>query len=873
MLQVALSQVRMHARRFIAVGLAVMLAVGFLTATLTVNATTTASLKASLGESYSAADLVLTPKPAAEDAITQQTLEAAAQMEQVDEAYGQLQAYTGFQSGLESGNAMLTNVAPEALETSDLVTGHLPGQPGEVTVDKGTADEYGLAVGDQLTLITGGAGSGGGAAAGEGAAGEGAAGEGAAAGQGTAAKDDAGAQLTVSGITEPPSNPRAAAQPQFQATTEQVRDIGGAMLESIQLSLAQGTDPQAAAQAVEGELGDQPVVVRTASEQVVADVATLTGGSDQLTIILLAFAIIAVLVSGLVIANTFSVLLAQRTRELALLRCVGAGRAQIRRSVLMEAFIVALVSSALGVLLAVGVMFGLVSLAQSLPASGFATLAVPPSAVIIGMVVGILMTLAAALAPARSATAVAPLAALRPADDLSITNKRGKVRLGIGLFLLVSGSVLLVAGAMWSHLLIAVPGGALAFLGFLLCSTLFVPKVVSAFGRLAAPLGVPGKLAAVNSVRNPSRTSTTAAALLIGVTLVTMMMTGAETAKYTFDDKLDERYPVDMSISGPSTNGALDSNLAISAERVDGVAEAVFLPVAGTIKDGAVAEGEDTGISAGGAVGGPKQAQLPGGPVYAIDPADAPDVLNDEDIEVTDSSIIMPSGTTKETVTVVGENGKVSLDVVASDTDNMTPLVSPAVLEKLGGPDSGGMPQIWLSVESGMNSGGLMDLRSEVADVVGVDDFQVSGAVVERAMFNQIIDVLLLVVTALLGVAVLIALIGVANTLSLSVLERTRESSLLRALGLTRGQLRMMLAVEAVLIAGVAALIGIGLGTAFGWLGAQSALGLFATVTPQLPWLQVAGVLAVAIAAGLLASVVPARRAARLSPVEGLAME
>ncbi|YCH10169.1 ABC transporter permease [Arthrobacter sp. alpha11c] len=126
-------------------------------------------------------------------------------------------------------------------------------------------------------------------------------------------------------------------------------------------------------------------------------------------------------------------------------------------------------------------------------------------------------------------------------------------------------------------------------------------------------------------------------------------------------------------------------------------------------------------------------------------------------------------------------------------------------------------------------------------------------------------------VTGLLGVAVVIALIGVANTLSLSVLERTRENSLLRALGLTKGQLRGMLAIEAVLVAGVAAVLGAGIGIVYGWLGAQAALGGVADVVPAVPWLQLATVFGVAVVAGLLASVIPAHRAARLSPVEGLA--
>lgn len=164
-------------------------------------------------------------------------------------------------------------------------------------------------------------------------------------------------------------------------------------------------------------------------------------------------------------------------------------------------------------------------------------------------------------------------------------------------------------------------------------------------------------------------------------------------------------------------------------------------------------------------------------------------------------------------------------------------------------------------------------MRTEIVDTLSLPEYLVSGAALERATFNQIIDVLLLVVTALLAVAVLIALIGVANTLSLSVLERTRESALLRALGLTKGQLRGMLAVEAVLIAGVAALLGVALGMLYGWLGAQSALGLVAVVTPSFPWLQLLGVLVVAVIAGLVASVMPARRAARLSPVQGLATD
>lgn len=884
MLQVALSQVRTHASRFIAVGLAVMLAVGFLTATLGVNATTRASLQASLGDSYAGADLVVSPGLGGRGILTEETLAAAEQLESVEAVYGQQQNYVSFTADGQNGQATLTNTAPtETLEPAQLLEGALPSMPGEVSVDEATAEQYGLSIGDQLTLSTDQASAGAGTD-----------------GTGTAA----GKEATVVGIVAASSDPLSAGQPQFQAATTMVEDFSGEeqFYRTIQLTVQPGVDADAVTAATAAELnesGSEPVEVRTAEQEVAAQVAQFTGGTDQLTAVLLAFAAIAILVSGLVISNTFSVLIAQRTRELALLRCVGAGRGQIRLSVLIEAAVVALVSSVFGVLLAVGVLWGLVTWASTLPEAEFATLAVPPSAIITGILVGLLMTLVAALVPARAATAVAPLAALRPADDVAVTNRRGRVRLGIGLFLLIGGSALLAAGAVSSSLLIALPGGALMFIGVLMCATLFVPRVVAAFGKLAAPLGVPGKLAAMNSVRNPARTSSTASALLIGVTLVTMMMTGAATSRVAFDSTLDQEYPVALSIMHPFDDSVqFDADTATAALSVHGVRAAAFLPVAGTLAPdggragnsdaGSPGEAADEGISDGGAIGAPVpgDAALPlGQPVLALDATAADAVLRDSTLEVNDSTIIMPSGTQAETLAVIGSSGELTLDVVTAETRYMPPLVSTAVMNQIGGPLSENisagmdtampapMSEIWLGLDPELSSGEVMDLRTALAESLGIEEYLISGAAVERAAFNEIIDVLLLVVTGLLAVAVLIALIGVANTLSLSVLERTRESSLLRALGLTRNQLRGMLAVEAVLIAGVAALIGTALGVLYGWLGAQSAIGLFATVTPVLPWLQLLGVVAVAVLAGLLASVMPARRAARLSPVEGLAME
>lgn len=338
---------------------------------------------------------------------------------------------------------------------------------------------------------------------------------------------------------------------QVHAVDSQVASLAAeASAARLQLALADGADTPQVSEAVQTPLNDSGmnVSVLTATEQTTEDVAMLSGGQDQLTVVLLAFAVVAVIVTALVISNTFSVLVAQRTRELALLRCIGAGRGQIRRSVLLEAAVVGTVSSALGVLLAAGVMGVLVAIAHAIPGSEFATLAVPPSAVVTGMVVGTGMTIVAALVPARVATAVAPLAALRPMDHTGISTRRGRVRLGLGVALLVGGGLLLAVGATITNLLIALPGGALSFLGLLLCAGLFVPALVTKVGGLAKPLGVPGTLAAVNAVRNPARTTATATALIVGVTLVSMMMARAQTSRTAFDDALAQNYPVDLAV-------------------------------------------------------------------------------------------------------------------------------------------------------------------------------------------------------------------------------------------------------------------------------------------------------------------------------------
>ncbi len=819
MFQVALAQIKLHSRRFIAVGLAVLLAVAFLVATLLVNSSTQATLKASLGQSFAKADAVISAGPGRNPKLLDQTaVDAVGKVPGVTASFAQLETALQAKSPNSTFYSELLNTAPEAaLESAVLVSGALPSAPGQVAVDEKTAERSSLAVGSVLTLTS-------------------------STGQSTSA--------TVSGIVKPSSDPMRSGSAQLLATTQTIAPLAAQPLayQTIQLKLdgkLSDAERSGLVQAL-AAAGFDKATVNTPDQQTTAQIQSMTGGDDVLTLVLLAFAAIAIIVAVLVVSNTFAVLVAQRTRELALLRCIGAKKSQIRNSVLAEAAIVGVVSSAAGVAVAFGGMYALISWLKTTPGNQFATFQGNLSAPIAGMLVGILLTAAAALVPARAATAVAPLAAMRPVDDAALSNRSGRTRLAIGGVLIALGGLLLAFGAISSNLMIAVPGGAMTFIGLLLCASLFVPRLVSAFGKLASPAGVPGKLASLNAVRNPGRTTATASALLIGVTLVSMMLTGASTARSAFETTFDERYPVDISVEA----GSYDLAKVQSLKTLAGVSAVAQLPLVGEVV-------------------GSSDPMLTGGSVYGISSSDAATMLGSAQNRVQPGQLLMPKSAKDSTLTVKSGGTDRSLPVVKATSNGFAPMVN---LDTVPAP-AGAEQAVWVKLVPGLGSGQILDLRTQIAKTLAVDDYAVNGGAMEKASFNQVIDLMLLVVTGLLAIAVLIALIGVANTLSLSVLERTRENALLRALGLTKRGLRGMLALEAVLVAGVAALIGVALGGLYGWLGAQSALGGFTAVVPNLPWLQLLLVVAVAAAAGLAASVVPARRAAKLSPVEGLATD
>jgi putative ABC transport system permease protein len=818
---VLLAQVRANAARLIASTLAIVIAVAFVVATLVLNETTHATMLRAIGAQYVGADAAISSADGsslAADADVVGGVPGVAAVAPAWEVSAQavLPGRTGPQYVLAEGIAD----AP-ALRWQQVTAGELPDGPGQIALTTDTD----AGVGDVVRVTV-------------------------TAPDGTATTSDA----TVVGLVDLGGDPTASLYARAFVTTAQALAWGATDPTELRIA-ADGASSGDLLSRLSTALAGRDLLVQSGIEAAEAQVASITGNAMALTAVLLVFATVAVLVAGLVIANTFAVLLAQRTRELALLRCVGATTRQIRRSVLGEAMITGVAASALGVLGGVGLAAGVSALVGSdspVPLSG---VSVPWYAVVTGLAVGTVVTLLAALAPARAATRVSPLSALRPTDPARLTSRTGVLRLVLGVALLLPGVGLMAVGSGTGQVLVSLPGGVLSCLGVLLLAQRAIPPVVATAGRLVSRLGgVPARLAAGNATRNPRRTAATATALLIGVTLTTAMVVGAASTRATATAGLAAAYPTDVLVE--SSDGG-------------GVPGQVIGRI-GTLPD-VRADAEISTAELTGPDGLPVQVQ-------AVDPAAAAGVLRSTSsvqLPVPGEVVLPPhqadgwAVADGDPVQLTGPDGSVTLTARIGSPDVVQPRLTTADLATVS-PDPV-VSVLWLRLADG--DAVQREAVAAVTDLAGTSPtpLQVTGLASERAAIDQVLDVLLLVVTALLGVAVLIALIGVGNTLALSVVERRQESGLLRALGLTRRQLRGLLAWEAVLVAGVAAVLGVLLGSAYGLVGVMSVLGDLGEIVVSVPWLQLGAIVVVATLAGLLASVLPASRAARTSPVAAIA--
>ena len=603
--------------------------------------------------------------------------------------------------------------------------------------------------------------------------------------------------------------------------------------------------------------GVRAVTGATAAKQSASD---LLNAISFLTVFLLVFAGIALVVGAFLIVNTFSILVAQRSRELALFRALGASRRQVTRSVLFEAFVVGAVGSALGLglglLLAVGIRALFASFGLDL---GDTPLVIAPRTPIAAVVVGLVVTMVSAYLPARRSSRIPPVAALR--DDIAMPASSLRLRLLLGGVMTVAGAAAGLLGLYGevAHRGYWVGGGALlAMLGMAAAS----PSTSRPFLHVVAAgyrgiFGAVGRLAGQNTLRNPRRTAATASALMIGLTLVTTMSIAGASAKASVDAAVEKSFLGDIVISN-AAGQPFSPQIARIAGRQQGVASVTRMRFG--------------------------EARLRGERrfVGAVDPRHLADVMR---LQVVQGSLESFTGDTLivqqdrarqlgiglgDRVTLDFPRGRQSLRVAAvfSGRIGVSLLTTLDAFAKAGYPPRDS--SLLLDLEPGADAAAVKHRLEEATSklpIITVKN-QREYAAEQRAPIDQMV----LMIYALLGFALVIAVLGVVNTLGLSVIERTREIGLLRAIGLDRRRLRRMIALESVAISLLGAALGLALGTVFG-------VALMASLKNQglevvvVPWSQLAAYLASAVVIGLLAAAIPARRAARLDVLRAIATE
>ncbi len=799
---VLLSSLRHHTRRYVASALAVVIGVAFVVATGMLTGAMREGLSADVGAPVAGLDqIVSSPNDNQIDAL----LTAARE--------GDVPAITIAHSweSVSNDGVRITQPVDVAEVATDprvqwqrLETGRFPRTSDEAVVDVNAAKGNGVEIGDVLQIGSGGRAR----------------------------------EVTVVGTVDSP----AGFAKSLYVPWETLRHFDGSLwVEAI----AWGGSAALATDVAPG------ISVEPAADWLAEQQAEISRGVDVMAMMALLFIAIAFFVAVLVIANTFSILFAQRMREFALLRCVGVTRRQLRRSVRVEALAMGVAASTLGIVAGSLGGLGLVAIIRHwFSDMGAATL--EPLWMGGAFAVGVLVTVAAAWLPTRSVTRVAPLAALRPDTGPDVRSASGRTRLSLAVLFGAAGAGLLVASVSSGSVPVLLAGGMIFFLAVLLFGPWLIPALVRAAGSLIGS-GPVRSLATGNAVRNPRRTATTAASLLVGVTLTTAVLTGLASARTGLDQEMDDSHPLDVTLTAVSA--PLDAGLVQRVAAVDGVEETLTL-------DGAITSvaGDPLTLAAVGSrptvVRGPRD----------LTPADGVALLSYEAAQALPDALyeqLLDAHTL--TVQVAGRDHV--LEVELGGGFGQVGLVSPNTLADLT-PDPRPVA-LWVRATAGADP---EDLDGDLAALAGTAA-TLDGGYADRVSIDRQVTILTGAVVGLLAIAVLIALIGIGNTLGLSVLERGRENALLRAMGLTRQQLRRALAAEGLLLSLVATLLGTSLGLVFAWVGVRVLVEpVMADASLDIPVLQLATVVAVAATAGLAACVLPARRAAQITPAAGLAL-
>src|SRR4051812_29005793 len=572
-------------------------------------------------------------------------------------------------------------------------------------------------------------------------------------------------------------------------------------------------------------------------------------GVKFLRTFLLIFAAVALVVGAYLIVNTFSILVAQRSRELALLRAIGASRRQVSRSVLLEALVLGLIGATVGLGLGLGLAYAIRGLIGLLGLDlGSEPLVLDTQAVVAGYATGVVVTMVAAWLPARRTGRIMPVQAL--GDVVALPESSIRWRFAFGMALSTAGVAATFEGLFDSlpHSGYWVGGGILAVLLGVTAAAPIVCRPLLALARwlYALVFRAVGNLAGQNALRNPRRTTATASALMIGLALACTMSIIGASAKASVDETIDKNF-IGSYVVGSAFGQPFSPQVAQRIDGVHGVTEVVRQRYAFVEADGdrtALTGVVPSQVSAFDLNLQHGNADLGGRTVLVNDR-----YARDHHLAVGDQVVLDKLPVGRRTFTVGGTyaNTPLVFDFVMSIHD----------LRSAGFADSDNFLIVFTDPAAGDLLGPLERTVADLPVVTVQDEHQFAEQ--QRAPIDQLV----LMVDALLGLALVIAVLGIVNTLALSIIERTREIGLLRAIGLGRGQLRLMVTLESIVMAVLGAVLGVVLGVCFG-VAMMYAVKDQGLEVIAIPWTQLAIFLGLAVVIGVLAAVLPARRAARL---------
>ncbi|MCB0994896.1 MAG: FtsX-like permease family protein [Acidimicrobiales bacterium] len=820
--------------RFVSTALAVLLGVAFMAGTLVFNDTVSATFDSVVADANRGVDaMVRAPSPVdlgfgqsgprLDPAIADE-VRGVSGVDQVDVhlfGYAQLVGPDGEPVG-DLGQSPVFGVNwvdDTGLNPYELVEGTAP-SAGEVVIDRRMARETGFGPGDLVTVLS----------------------------------PSAPREFTVSGVATFVGEDSAAGATSvlFDTATaiELLSPDGG--VDAIVVTAQDGLEQTELAERIAARLAGAPgdVEVVTGAQVVEEDQAAFAEMLGPFTVFMLVFAFVAMFVGAFIINNTFSITVAQRTRELAMLRAIGAGRSQVLRSVLAEAVTIGVVASGVGLGAGVAVARGLETLmgvfGLELPDG---PLVVRTPSLIVAFAVGVVVTVLSAMLPARRSSRIQPIAALR---DVAVDRSSGSVARAVaGTTLLALGILTLLAGLGGSGLPLVGLGAFVILVAAAVLAPVVSRPITGLLGRPLGWVGLSGELATRNAQRSAKRTARTASALMIGVALVSFISVLAASFHASFASALEE----DFRGTHVLDSGAFDGRGGISHALADELRAAPGVrSVVATRVTPAVVDGADTQsfVAFDATVGdlfdlGDVSGDLAGLGVDGI--AVSADRASDDHLTL--GSIVtvgLPTAEVDFVVRAIFEDATWTgpLFVATEAFDRYLPAQldfrvytsgDDAVIRRVAAPH---------------RSAEVLD-RAEFADSVGAE-----------------IDQMLGIIYALLGLAVVISLFGIANTLSLSVHERTRELGLLRAVGMTRRQVRSMIRSEAVVISVFGTVLGVSIGIFFGWATvralAEQGIGTLSIPSTTLAVVAIGGAIAATLAATL-----PARRAARLDVLSALA--